>query len=62
MDPQCSHRCSKVYGHMVVQIGNRFDIMCFGFFFNSRTAVLGIVPYTDRFVITLIGAWMFRDV
>lgn len=29
------------------------------FFFNSRTAVLGIVPYTDRFVITLMG---HRDV
>lgn len=23
-------------------------------FFNSRTAVLGIVPYTDRFVMTVI--------
>ena len=35
MDPQCSHRCSKVYGHMVVQRGNRFDIMCFGFFLTQ---------------------------
>lgn len=30
--------------------------LCFLFFFNSRTAILGIVPYIDRFVITLIGA------
>lgn len=54
VDPQCSHRCSKVYGHMLVQ-GETGLTLCF-YFFNSRTAVLGIVPYIDRFVITLIGA------
>lgn len=53
MDPQCSQRCSKVYGHMLIQ---REQVWHYGVcvFFNPETAVLRTVPYTDRFVMTVI--------
>lgn len=47
----CSQRCSKVYEHMLIQREDRFGIT---YFFNSWTAVLGAVPYTDRFVMIVI--------
>ena len=40
-----------MYEHMLIQREDRFGII---FFFNSWTAVLDTVPYTDRFVMTVI--------